>query len=93
MKIFVSDTALESLEEAAAELQARYLEDSGENISVEIIQSALTHWIEVSIEEIAEDAVELLVGGHDFQRSVFERKLERLLSDRQIPENPCPIAA
>lgn len=80
--LFIDTDAVQSaLREAAIELQARYVQEEGETYRVEDLQRALTHWLEVSIESLAEEALFHAVEGdrsYAFNRSAFELQMKRI---------------
>jgi hypothetical protein len=78
-----TDATQTALQSAAAELQARFAQESGEQYCVTDLQRALSQWLELSIESLVEDAVFHTVEGdrsHAFNRRAFEIQLRKLQS-------------
>lgn len=78
-----TDATQAALQSVATELQARFVEESGEQYCVEDLQIALSHWLELSIESLVEDALFHTVEGdrsHAFNRRAFEMQLRKLPS-------------
>jgi hypothetical protein len=55
-ELFISDNVTEALAATAATLQARFAQ-CGDHYDVERIQGALKVWLELSIEQLADDAL------------------------------------
>jgi len=76
-----TDATQAALQTAATELQARLVEESGERYRVEDLQTALAHWLELSIESLVEDALFHAIEGdrsYAFNRRAFETQLRKL---------------
>ncbi|HEY9644532.1 MAG TPA: hypothetical protein V6C57_28810 [Coleofasciculaceae cyanobacterium] len=70
-----------ALNQTAIALQARFAQETGECYCVEDLQQALTHWLELSIEELVDDALFHTVEGdraYAFNRRAFELQMQRL---------------
>lgn len=80
--LFIDTDAIQSaLQDAALELQARYQHEDGETYRLEDLQKALTHWLEVSIESLAEEALFHTAEGDRscaFNRDAFELQMRRV---------------
>ncbi|MBW4468134.1 MAG: hypothetical protein KME07_22130 [Pegethrix bostrychoides GSE-TBD4-15B] len=75
------DATQAALQTTAAELQARLAEESGERYRIEDLQTALAHWLELSIESLVEDALFHAHAGdrsYAFNRRAFETQLRKL---------------
>lgn len=80
MAIDVESTQL-ALESAAIELQSRYASTDGERYRVEDLKTALTRWLELSIESLVEDVLFHTIDGdraYAFNRHGFEMQLRKL---------------
>lgn len=79
---FIDTDAMQSaFQTAAAELEAHYLKEYGEQYRIEDLQAALTRWFELSIESLMEDVLFHTVDGdraYAFNRRVFEMQLRKL---------------
>lgn len=77
----ISDTALESLNDAAIAIRSALIARTGEQYELTHLSEVLAKWLELSIEELCSDAVEHCVTGdrtyafnrHDFDRLLKER--------------------
>lgn len=70
-----------ALETAAIELQERLAQEYGEQYRAEDLQTALAHWLELSIESLVEDVLFHTIEGdrsYAFNRRVFEKQLKKL---------------
>ena len=84
-----TDATQTALHDAAAELQARLVEASGERYRVEDLQTALSHWLELSIESLVEDALFHALEGdrsYAFNRRAFETQLGKLQFESASPQ-------
>ncbi|MDX2242358.1 MAG: hypothetical protein NW224_16865 [Leptolyngbyaceae cyanobacterium bins.302] len=75
----ISDTALESLNEAAIAVQSALISRTGEQYELVDLNEVLAKWLELSIEALCSDAVEHCVTGdrsYAFNRHDFERLLK-----------------
>lgn len=81
MDIFISDTVKESIADAAKKAQ-QYLEQQyGTHYEVNDLEKALVHWLEVSIEQLADDSCYHCVDGDlslVFNRCVFTSALSKV---------------
>lgn len=79
---FIDSHATEdALYTAAVELRTRFIEEYGDCYRVEDLQTALTHWLELSIESLVEDVLFHTVEGdrtYAFNRRAFEIQLKKL---------------
>ncbi len=98
--LFIDTDAIQStLKDAAIELQARYLQEEGEVYRLEDLQKALTHWLELSIETLAEEALFHVAEGDRttaFNREGFElqmRRIQLLPAPRLVNNQLEPAAA
>lgn len=76
----ISDTAINLLNQAAAQIQDE-LALRGEYYAIEDVNGVLASWLELSIEQLCEDALyHCLVGDRSlsFNQSGFERLLRRV---------------
>jgi hypothetical protein len=76
-----TEAVQQALQEAAIALRLRYAHEMGETYRVEDLQQVLTHWLELSIEALVEDALFHTVEGdraYAFNRRAFELQLQRL---------------
>jgi hypothetical protein len=76
----ISDTALNSLAEAALQIQTA-LQDRGYEFDVESISTALSRWLEQSIEQLCDDTAFHCVEGdrtYAFNQEGFNRILNKL---------------
>ena len=83
-----TDATQAALQSAAAELQARLVEESGEQYRLEDLHSALAHWLELSIESLVEDALFHALEGdrsYAFNRRAFEAQLYKLQAESASP--------
>ncbi len=81
MNIFISDTVKESISEAAKNAQQYFEQQDGAHYAVSDLEKALVHWLEVSIEQLADDACYHCVEGDlslVFNRRVFNSALSKL---------------
>lgn len=96
--LFIDTDAIQStLKDAAIELQARYLQEEGEVYRLEDLQKALTYWLELSIETLAEEALFHVAEGDRstaFNREGFELQMHRIqpLLAPRLMDNP-PVHA
>ncbi|NJR37753.1 MAG: hypothetical protein HC781_01605 [Leptolyngbyaceae cyanobacterium CSU_1_4] len=77
--IVVTDSAIESLNNAAQQLQAHYT-SQGLHYNPDDLKKALTNWLELQIEALAEDAFFHTVEGRDDLaqgRRTFQAELAR----------------
>lgn len=77
----ITDTAVESLHQAAEKLQAHYLSEEGYCYPLEKLLEVLMTWLESSIEELADDAAfHVATGRNDyaFNRGRFEKAMNTL---------------
>lgn len=77
----ITDTAVESLHQAAEQLQQHYLSEKGYCYPLEDLLGALVKWMEGTIEDMANDAVFHAVEGRDdyaFNRRGFQRAMQQL---------------
>jgi hypothetical protein len=75
----ITDTALNALSNSAAQIQA-LLAKNGEHHSIQEITLILSRWLELSIEELCEDALYHCVTGdraYAFNKQGFENLLKR----------------
>ncbi len=75
-----TDAVQLALDEAAIELQSRFVEEYGERYPLEDLQKALTRWLELSIEALVEDVVFHTIEGdrtYAFNRRAFEMQLQK----------------
>jgi hypothetical protein len=73
-----TDTALNT---AAIELQAYFAQTYGAQYRTEDLQTALTHWLELSIESLVEDVLFHTLEGdraYAFNRQAFEKQIKKL---------------
>lgn len=93
---FIDTDAMQSaFQTAAAELEARFVEEYGERYRVEDLQAALTRWFELSIESLMEDVLFHTVDGdraYAFNRRGFEMQL-RKIQPIEIQSRPSTIKA
>lgn len=93
---FIDTDAMQSaFQTAAAELEARFVEEYGERYRVEDLQAALTRWFELSIESLMEDVLFHTVDGdraYAFNRRAFEMQL-RKIQPIEIQSRPSTIKA
>ncbi|MFM7426038.1 MAG: hypothetical protein ACKO7W_13780 [Elainella sp.] len=76
-----TDATQMALQAAAVELRARFVDEFGEDYRLEDLQAALSHWLELSIESLVEDALFHTVEGdrsHAFNRRAFEMQIRKL---------------
>lgn len=76
-----TDATQTALHATAVELQARFVDEFGEEYRLEDLQAALSHWLELSIESLVEDALFHTVEGdrsHAFNRRAFEIQIRNL---------------
>lgn len=76
-----TDATQYALETAAIELQARLAQEYGEQYRAEDLQTALTQWLELSIESLVEDVLFHTLEGersYAFNRRGFEKQLKKL---------------
>jgi hypothetical protein len=82
MTPFIDTEAVQTaLNQTAIALQARFVQETGERYCVDDLQQALTHWLELSIEELVDDALFHTVEGDRtcaFNRRAFELQMKRL---------------
>ena len=74
----ISGTALESLNEAAIAIQAQLLDRIGEWYELHALNEVLAKWLELSIEQLCDDAAEHCITGdrtYAFNRHDFDRLL------------------
>jgi hypothetical protein len=80
----ITDTALNALSTSANQIQNALFERTGEVYSLPDLMDALARWLESSIEQLSEDACELvLTGDHtysSFNRRYFEQRLQAVPS-------------
>ncbi|WNZ24720.1 hypothetical protein HJG54_18975 [Leptolyngbya sp. NK1-12] len=80
------------LKAAAAELQARFMQECGESYRVEDLQAALNRWLELSVEALLDDVLFHTVEGdraYAFNRRAFEMQMRKL----QSTSSKCAIKA
>jgi hypothetical protein len=79
---FIDTEAVQTaLNQTAIALQVRFAQETGDRYGVEDLQQALTHWLELSIEELVDDALFHTVEGdraYAFNRRAFELQIKRL---------------
>ncbi|MBD3883097.1 hypothetical protein IFO70_15135 [Phormidium tenue FACHB-886] len=83
-----TEAVQQALNEAAIALRVRYAQEMGETYCVEELQQALIHWLELSIEALAEDALFHTVEGdraYAFNRRAFEQQVQRLQPTSPLP--------
>ena len=86
-----TDATQAALHNAAAEIQARLVEESGERYRLEDLHTALSHWLELSIESLVEDALFHALEGdrsYAFNRRAFETQLCKLQVESASPQRP-----
>jgi hypothetical protein len=79
----ISDTAINALGEAAAKIQAELFDRTGEQFDLTDLNEVLAKWLELSIEELCEEAAFHCVTGdrlHAFNRAAFELFLKKVPS-------------
>ena len=82
----ISDTSINLLDEAAAQIQAQ-LASRGEQYAIEDLNEVLSLWLELSVEQLCEDALFHCVTGDrafSFNRSGFERFLKKVDREAQF---------
>jgi hypothetical protein len=85
MPIFVSDSVQEAIATAAKKLQVHYQPD--QEYSIEDLQSALTVWLEMSLEQLADDALFHVAEGsaaYAFNRAAFELAMKSVHSKSSV---------
>jgi hypothetical protein len=78
--LFISDNVTDALESTAAQLQARFAQ-CGDHYDTERIEEALRTWLELSIEQLADDALFHCVEGDSiraFNRRAFTDELKKV---------------
>ncbi|MBW4660865.1 MAG: hypothetical protein KME15_19500 [Drouetiella hepatica Uher 2000/2452] len=84
MTPFINTEAVEAtLNQTAIALQTHFVQETGEWYGAEDLQRALTQWLELSIEALAEDALFHAVEGdraYAFNRRAFELQMQRIQS-------------
>jgi hypothetical protein len=91
-----TDTMESAFQSAAAELEARFVEEYGEHYRVEDLQAALTRWFELSLESLIEDVLFHTVDGdraYAFNRRAFEIQLKKLQPVELQSRQPVATAA
>ncbi|NJO81271.1 MAG: hypothetical protein HC827_24130 [Cyanobacteria bacterium RM1_2_2] len=81
MNIYVSDTAKQTLSSVVPQVQAFLERELGLHYSVNDLEKALMHWLEASIEQLADDALYHCIEGDisfAFNRHSFTHALSRL---------------
>jgi hypothetical protein len=76
-----TETVETAIEQAAIALQAHFMHEEGERYRVEDLQQALNHWLELSLEALADDALFHTIEGdraYAFNRRAFELELRRI---------------
>jgi hypothetical protein len=79
-KLFTSDNVTEALQIAAAKLQARFAQ-GGEVYDVNEIHEKLCTWLELSVEQLADDALYHCVEGdstYAFNRHAFTDEMKKI---------------
>ncbi|MBD2156208.1 hypothetical protein [Leptolyngbya sp. FACHB-16] len=82
----ITDTTIESLQQAAEQLQAHYLNEEGHCYPLEELLQALVLWMEGTIEMMASDAVFHVIEGRDdyaFNRHAFTKAMQRLTQNHE----------
>ncbi len=75
------ETIQTDLKAAAAVLQAHYIREAGTVYQLADLERALTIWLELSVEALAQDAVFHVIEGdrtYAFNRPAFEQQLHQL---------------
>lgn len=90
MTPFIDTEAVEAtLNQTAIALQTHFVQETGEWYGAEDLQQALTQWLELSIEALAEDALFHAVEGdraYAFNRRAFELQMQRIQSQPLQPQ-------
>lgn len=87
-QIYISDTTQEALTIAAEEAQAWFEQQNGEHYPVVALRQVFVHWLELSIEQLAQEAMYHCVEGEPtlaFNRVAFRDRLSQL-TPAQTPE-------
>ena len=80
-QVSVSDTVLENLQQAAVSAQAWLQREKGEYYRVNDLKQAFVHWLELCLEQLAEEAMyHAFEGDRTFavNRQDFQAQLEKL---------------
>jgi hypothetical protein len=84
MPPMITDTALHALSGSAQQVQAALFERMGEVFALPDLMDTLARWLESSIEQLCEDACELVLTGDrtyaSFNRNYFEQQLQQVPS-------------
>lgn len=84
----ISDTAINLLNNAASQIQAE-LASQGEQYAIEDLNGVLSLWLELSVEQLCEDALYHCVTGDRsfaFNRSGFERFLKKVDGEARVTQ-------
>jgi hypothetical protein len=81
MNLYISESVQESVVDAAEKAQAYLEQEKGVHYSVNDLKNVLVKWLELSIEQLAEEAMYHCLEGdraYAFNRAGFTQALEKL---------------